>query len=225
MKAILETPKPVRPRERAHSWFTRFGHPLTVQRVVRPSELPFRPKGEFWTDDELIRLTSLTDLRFELWDGEIVAMPSMGSQHGDITTRLLTAVANHVYEHKLGRVLEGQTGFRLGTDHCFAPDISFVSKERFKLIYVSEGRYFSAPPDLAVEVLSASDSITKTERKLQLYLAHGSRLAWMVHPKSKSVRVYRPDGSSEVLSGNQHLTGNSVLPGFRLSLHRLFEEI
>ena len=196
-----------------------------VQRVVRPSELPFRPKGEFWTDDELVRLTSMTDLRFELCDGEIVAMPSMGSQHGDITSRLLTAIANHVYEHKLGRVLDGQTGFRLGVDHCFAPDIAFVSKERFKLIYVSEGRYFVAPPDLAVEVLSASDSITKTERKLQLYLAHGSYLAWMVDPKHKSVRVYRKPGEFELLRGNQQLTGNSVLSGFRLSLHRLFEEI
>lgn len=225
MKAILETPKPARPRERAQSWFTRFGYPLTAQRVVRPSELPFRPKGEFWTDDELVRLTSLTDLRFELCDGEIVAMPSMGSQHRDLIARLLTAIGNHVYEHKLGRVFDGQTGFRLGVDHCFAPDISFISKERYKFIYVSEGRYFAAPPDLAVEVLSASDSLTKTERKLQLYLAHGSHLAWMVDPKHKSLRVYRPDGSSELLSGHQHLTGNSVLPGFRLSLHRLFDEL
>lgn len=225
MKAIIEATKPARRRERVQSWFTRFGYQPSSARVVRRSELPFRPHGEFWTDDELARLTSLTDIRFELWDGEIVAMPSSGSQHGDITARLLTAVANHVYEHKLGRVLDGQTGFRLGTEHCFAPDVAFVAKERFKLIMPIEGRYFTAPPDLAVEVLSVSDSITKTERKLLLYLAHGSRLVWMVHPKSKSVRVYRPDGSSELLSGNQHLTGNSVLPGFRLSLHRLFDDL
>ena len=109
-------------------------------------------------------------------------------------------------------------------DHCFAPDIAFVSKERFKLILPSESRYFTAPPDLAVEVLSASDSITKTERKLLLYLAHGSHLAWMVDPKHKSVRVYRKPGEFELLSADRILTGNSVLPGFRISLHRLFEE-
>ena len=84
------------------------------------------------------------------------------------------------------RYLDGQTGFRLGLQHCFQPDVSFVSRERMKLIlpHGLDGMLHAAP-DLAVEVLSPSDSITKTEKKMQLYLAHGARLGWMIDTKTR----------------------------------------
>ena len=152
-------------------------------------------------------------------------MPPGGAQHGDVISRLLVALGSFVYEQRLGRVYEGQTGFRLGLENCFEPDIAFVSKERLKLILPAAEKLFHGAPDLAVEVLSPSDSITKTEKKLILCLAHGTRLAWMIDPKHRTARVYRPGGETETLNRNRSLTGNSVLPGFRFALSRLFEEI
>jgi Uma2 family endonuclease len=181
-------------------------------------------QNKIWTDDQLLALDR-DGRKHEVWFGKVVTMPPAGSEHGDIIVRLIVAIGTHVARHKLGKVYEGQTGFRLGPDHCFEPDVSFVTKERLKLILPNKEKLFHGPPDLAVEVLSPSDSITKTEAKLGLYLAHGARLAWMIDPKTKSARVYKPDGSMEILRRDRFLTGNSVLPGFRISLSRLFDEV
>jgi Uma2 family endonuclease len=180
--------------------------------------------GTIWTDAELLALHR-DGRKHELWFGKVVTMAPAGFDHGDVITVLTHALADMVYEKKLGRVYDGQTGYRLNIDLCYAPDLSFVSRERFKLITVSKEKLFHGSPDLAVEVLSPSDSITKTEIKVENYLAHGTRLVWMVDLRNRSVRVYRPGATFELLRGNRVLTGNSVVPGFRLSLARLFEGI
>ena len=178
--------------------------------------------GTVWTDSELLALDR-DGRKHELWFGKVVTMAPAGFDHGDVNTVLSHALADVVYEKKLGRVYDGQTGYRLSVDICYAPDVSFVSRERFKLITLSKEKLFHGSPDLAVEVLSPSDSITKTEIKVENYLAHGTRLVWMVDMRNRSVRVYRPGEPFELLRGNRVLTGNSVVPGFRLSLARLFE--
>lgn len=195
--------------------------------VWEVGERSLKPKGEYWTDVELIELGANTDVKYEVWDGKVIAMPPAGLKHGAVISQLTYLLGTTVFEHKLGKLFDGQTGFRLSFEHCFEPDISFVTRERLKLILTQpEGeKLFHGAPDLAVEVLSPSDSITKTERKITLCLTHGTRLAWMIDPKNKTVRIYRPGEDFELLRGDRYLTGNSVLPGFRVSLARIFEGI
>ena len=195
--------------------------------VWEDGERSLIPTGEYWTDDELLALGANTDVKYEIWDGKVIAMPPAGLKHGAIISQLMYLLGTAVYEHKLGRLFDGQTGFRLSFEHCFEPDISFVTRERLKLILTQaeDEKLFHGAPDLAVEVLSPSDSITKAERKIILYLTHGTRLAWMIDPKSKTVRVYRPGEDFELLRGDRFLTGNSVLPGLKVSLARIFEGI
>ncbi len=180
------------------------------------------PPTRIWTDDELMALDSKDGRKHELWHGRIVTMSPAGAGHGDVIMRLAAVLAAHVYEHRLGLVYDGQTGFRLSVDFCFCPDLSFVSHERAKLILPVREKLFHGAPDLAVEVLSPSDSITKTEEKLNRLLAHGTRLAWMVDLKHKSVRIYREPEEFELLGEGRHLSGNAVLPGFRFAIARLF---
>lgn len=182
------------------------------------------PKGVFWTDAELLALGTNSDVKYELWDGKIIPMSPARPKHGAVIARLSYYLGAHIYENKLGELFDSQTGFRLGLQNCFQPDISFVSRERMKLIlpHGMDG-LFDAAPDLAVEVLSPSDSVTKSEKKMQLYLAHGSRLGWLLDCKSKTVRIYRLGHVLELVHGDRFLTGNSVLPGFRVSLLRIFE--
>jgi Uma2 family endonuclease len=180
-------------------------------------------QNKLWTDDQLMALDR-DGRKHEVWFGKVITMPPAGAEHGYIIMSLGAALVAHVQKHKLGRMYDGQTGFRLGPDHCFEPDLAFVGNARLKLILPHKEKLFHAAPDLAIEVLSPSDSITKTEAKLGLYLTHGTRLAWMIDPKTKTARVYRPDGGSELLRRDRVLSGNSVLPGFRISLSRLFED-
>ena len=178
---------------------------------------------KLWTDNELMALDH-DGQKHELLFGKVITMSPAGAEHGDVISRLLVALGSHAYENKLGRIYDGQTGFRLGPDHCFAPDVSFVSKARLKLILPAKEKLFHGAPDLAVEVLSPSDSITKTEEKITLYLTHGSRLAWMVDIGHRSVRVYREPGKFELVRMGRSLSGHSAIPGFRYAVSKLFED-
>jgi len=177
---------------------------------------------KIWTDDQLLALHD-DGRKHELWDGKVITMPPAGAEHGDVIARLLAAIATHAYEGKLGRVYDGQTGFRLSVDFCFEPDISFVSRQRLKLILPVKEKMFHGAPDLAVEVLSPRDSITRTEKKITLYLTHGTRMAWIVDPRNRWVRAYRGADTFELLRPGRVLSGNSILPGFRYPVARLFE--
>lgn len=180
--------------------------------------------SKIWSDDELMRLDD-DGQRHELWQGKVITMSPAGGGHGFIISRLNAALTNHVEAHRLGAVFDGQTGCRLSVDFCFSPDVSFVSRKRLKLLLPDASKLLHGAPDLAIEVLSPSDSITKTEGKLQRFLAHGTKLAWLVDPRHFSVRVYRePAAKFDLLRTGQFLTGNSILPGFRYSVTRLFQD-
>ena len=178
---------------------------------------------KIWTDTQLTALHR-DGRKHELWFGKIVTMSPAGAGHGDVISRIIGALIAHTQEHKLGRVYDGQTGFRLSADHCFTPDGSFVSKAHLKLILPAKDKLFHGSPDLAVEVLSPSDSITKTEEKIVLYLTHGTRMAWLVDIGHRSVRVYREPGRFDLLRMGRSLSGNSVIPGFRYAIAKLFED-
>ena len=198
----------------------RVGYPVPKACLVASKR-----RGQVWTDDELLAFGSENDTKYELTEGKLIAMPPAGVKHGAITARLLAAIGAHVYQNKLGEVFDGQTGFRLSLDFCFSPDISFVSRERLDLLSPDADKLFHGAPDLAVEVLSPSDSISKTSKKMALYLAHGTRLGWMIDLKNKVAHLYRANDSVQIVPGDRMLTGNSVLPGFRVSLNRIFEGI
>jgi Uma2 family endonuclease len=103
-----------------------------------------------------------------------------------------------------------------------APDVGFVAKER--LTGPIPDKYFPFAPDLAVEVVSPSDTAQDIREKVLDFLKAGTRLVWVVYPESKTVDVYRPDGV-QVVEINGTLDGGDVLPGFRLALRAVFESV
>jgi len=57
---------------------------------------------------------------------------------------------------------------------------------------------------------------------VQDWLSHGAQLVWVVEPKTRTVTVYRPDGTANVLQAMDILDGEDVLPGFQFPLQRLW---
>ena len=102
------------------------------------------------------------------------------------------------------------------------PDVSFISWDR-----LPEGKLPPEPiarlaPDLAVEVLSPSNTKGEMDRKLKDYFAAGVRLAWLIDPPSQTAEVYTSPTEVRHVGKNQALDGGDVLPGFRLPLKQLF---
>lgn len=73
-----------------------------------------------------------------------------------------------------------------------------------------------------VELRSRTDSLKKLQEKMQEYMEQGAQLGWLIDPQTKRVEIYRSGQAVEVLENPSHLSGETVLPGFTLSLQRIF---
>jgi len=161
--------------------------------------------------------------RYELVKGELIQMSPTGAQHGTIAGRLITFLGHFVLTNRLGEVLAAETGFKLESDSdtVRAPDVSFISKDRLPPEQAPEG-YWPFAPDLAVEVISPGDTSQDVQAKVSEYLGAGTRLVWVVYPKTRNVVEYRPGGEARVLSEEDSLDGRDVVPGFRCRVGDLF---
>jgi len=162
--------------------------------------------------------------RAELVRGEVREYMPAGGRHGEITANIGYEIAQHVRRFNLGKVFAAETGFVLNTpegESVRAPDVAFVRKERLPEP-MPEG-FLRLAPDLVVEVASPNDSYQDLRLKIEDWLQAGVALVWVVDPKRRCIEVYTSDGSVQVLSGSDVLTGAPVLPEFRLTVASLFE--
>lgn len=173
------------------------------------------------TADELFMLRD-GDKRHELVRGELRTMAPAGFEHGAIGIRIASMLSQWVREHDLGTVVGADTGFVLSRnpDTVRVPDVAFVSKAR--LAAGVPKKFFPGAPDLAVEVLSPSDTVEEIEEKVMELLDEGTRLVWVVNPRLKSVTVYRPGPRANVIRGDERLGGEDVVGGFEVGVGELF---
>lgn len=174
------------------------------------------------TAEELLSLPD-DDLRHELINGELIAMPLPKFPHGRVAMRLGGPLAQFILDHDLGEPFISEVGFQLtwNPDTVLGPDLSFISKERLKEVGEVAG-YWQGPPDLAVEVLSPGDRRGKVNKKILQWLVFGTRQVWIVDPRHRTVTVYRTETDIATFSGSDYLEAQDLLPGFRISLDRIF---
>ena len=161
--------------------------------------------------------------RTELVRGDLVVMAPAGGRHGHIAHRLSLFIGNHVLEQNLGQVFAAETGFliRRDPDTVRAPDVAFVAAGRLSDGELPPG-FLELPPDLAVEVVSPSDSSAAVRDKVRDWLEAGTPLVWVVYPDSRSVTVHRQGGQPQQLSETDSLSGAPALPDFAVPVRDLF---
>jgi Uma2 family endonuclease len=161
---------------------------------------------------------------FELIDGLLVEMPPVSTEASWIAGQVLLAVGSYVKSHRLGWVFDAESEYNCfpnRPNHIRKCDVSFIRYGRFKDERLPEGRTRIAP-DLAVEVISPSNTPEEIETKIDEYLGAGIRLIWVVYPKPRTVYAYRPDGRVIRLNDSQELSGEDVVPGFTCRIADLF---
>ena len=173
------------------------------------------------TADELLRMPDDGNRR-ELVSGELREMTPAGHEHGRYTMRFSVPLGQHVDENNLGVVYAAETGFQLSTnpDTVRAPDVAFVARERAASVSAGPG-YFRAP-DLAVEVVSPSDTYAEVESKVEDWLRAGCRLVVVVNPRNQTLKTYRALTDIAVLTVDDTLDAGDVVPGFRLPVRKVF---
>ena len=174
---------------------------------------------------ELIRRPGNEGKRFELIDGELLAMAPANLEHSWLAIEIGYYIREYLFRHDLGRV-GADSGHYTGVDRItlFFPDVAFTSHAR--LANQDPKKFASQMPDLAVEVQSPSNTLSYLRHKADIFLHNGTQLVWIVLPDKRSVEVHRrgADGSAtaETISEGSALNGDPVLPGFSLPLTALF---
>ena len=166
-------------------------------------------------------------LRFyEVVGGQIVEKPAMGVIESLLASLLLRWMANHAHENQLGRVVS-ETLFLLdpALELKRRPDLAFVSTERWPLRRrVPRTEAWDVVPDLAIEVVSKTNTADQMAEKIEDYFRSGVRQVWVVYPGTRKIYLYDTPTSVKILQVGDDLAGGSVLAGFQLALEVLFLE-
>ena len=139
--------------------------------------------------------------------------------------RLGGALLNWTDEH--GGIAFGATSmFILPDGSRFSPDAAWIREERMRELELPENYPFPRiAPDFVAEVKSPSNSDAELINKIDLFLEHGTRLAWFIDAETRTVIKFRPGQEPETLHDPEHIDGDAdVLPGFRfLVRQRIFD--
>jgi Uma2 family endonuclease len=176
------------------------------------------------TAEELARLPD-DGHRYDLLRGELLRMGPAGGEHGEIALDIGARLHTFVKAQQLGKTYAAETGFYLARDPdtVLGPDAAFVHRDRVPPPAERRG-FVPVVPDLAVEIVSPSDSASDVLDKITSYLDAGVRVVWLVEPRRRTLTVYHADRSARILRADDELDGGDVLPGFRLRISELFAE-
>ncbi|MCA1591109.1 MAG: Uma2 family endonuclease [Acidobacteria bacterium] len=174
------------------------------------------------TADELLALPK-DGFRYELVKGELRQMSPAGSEHGAVIFNLSILLGQHIRANNLGQGFGAETGFKIASDPdtVRAPDIAFVKRERIPQAGIPKD-FWQIAPDLAVEVVSPGDTFNAVDQKVEDWLTAGTSMVWIVNPKLRSVTVYRSLTDAIILSENDELEGQAVVPGFSCKVAEIF---
>lgn len=163
--------------------------------------------------------TQCPDYRMELVDGEIIVMSPSGYESDEVATEVAAQLRNWVRPRKLGRVTGSSAGFILPNSDTRAPDVSFVQAERLRR---SPRSFAELTPDLAVEVKSPTDSITKLRNKIDQFLELGTRVGILINPEKEWVEIRRSGAGAIVLQNGDLITVPDLLPGWEVKVEDLW---
>jgi Uma2 family endonuclease len=157
---------------------------------------------------------------YEIVNGNVEEKDMAGARHGGVAGRLFIPLGGFIYAHRLGGIYTEATTFTIGANERM-PDISFVSLERIPPDGEPQGKWTIAP-DLAIEIISPTDAIDDATRKIREYFAAGVRQVWQVSTEFRTVTIYRSPRDITLLTEEDTLTCEELLPGFSLPLREVF---
>jgi Uma2 family endonuclease len=191
---------------------------------VSASRVRFDPPPGKATKRDLIRLHARNDKLYELVDRTLVEKP-MGSPESFLAAELIRIFGRFLDGNDLGFLYAPDALVEMLPDLVRGPDVCFVSWEKRPERTVPTEPISDLIPDLAVEVLSPSNTSGEIRRKLREYFLAGVRLVWVIEPRSRTAAVYTAPGARTLVPVNGILNGADVLPEFQLPLAKLFERL
>ncbi len=163
------------------------------------------------------------DLRLELTkEGELVVMPPTGGESGRQNFDLAVEVGIWNRQANLGEAFDSSTGYDFTAigGGKLSPDVSWIEKSRLEGVNLVG--FIPVVPDFVIELRSATDPLKVLQKKMADYQWLGVKLGLLVNPQQQQVEIYRPGQGVEVLSSPSAIDCGEVMPGFVLSMSRMW---
>ena len=154
--------------------------------------------------------------RYELVKGVLIEQMGASDEHEETVALVIWRLSSHVYPSRLGKVYGSNRGYVTVPDSPASsrmPDVSFLSAERAGQPDLF-GMLYDGSPDLAVEVLSASNTESEIAQKTAEYLAAGGKAVWIVDIYARTLTIHSGDAPPQSLSDGDTVSGAEALPGF-----------
>jgi Uma2 family endonuclease len=191
---------------------------------VPPERVRYFPLPGQATVADVIEIEARENRLCELVDGVLVEK-AMGYRESFLAALIVTALNNFILPRKLGLVSGADGMIQLFPDLVRIPDVAYVSWERLPGGKVPSDPVPHLVPDLAVKVLSQSNTKAEMNRKRREYFEAGVRLLWLIDPDTRTGTVFTGPEQSSTLDESGMLDGGDVLPGFTLRLRELFARL
>ena len=169
------------------------------------------------------RLPDGDGLHREILEGELQILPPVKSKHSLIASKLFETLLAF-QQRGLGRIFL-EAGYKLSENPAtwIQPDASFLRTERVQAT-AGDG-YFIGAPELAIEIVSPSETATMLQRKVELLLRSGAQAVWVIYPDSQTVTVFSPDGASFRRGISETLAAPFLVEDWTLPVATIFEGV
>ncbi|MEO8894073.1 MAG: Uma2 family endonuclease [Coleofasciculaceae cyanobacterium] len=190
--------------------------PLTSQLVINLDSVQL-------TDEQFYQLCQNNrELNFERTSkGDLIIMTPVGGESGNREADLIIDLGIWNRQTKLGYTFSSSTIFKLPNGADRSPDAAWIRRERWEALTPEQRKRFPPiAPDFIIELRSASDNLAILREKMSEYLDAGVQLAWLINPQQQQVEVYQQQQQVKLINLPTQLSGEEVLPGFKLSLEQ-----
>ena len=201
-------------------------HNLTQIDEYIPSEL-IALTHRTVTPEEFEQLCAEYDeWRLELTStGELIVMPGTSLQTGRRNANLTSQLVVWTEKDATGVCFDSSAMFALPNNARRSPDASWVKSEKWdNLSETQQDSFAPICPDFVVELRSKSDRLQFLRNKMTEYIANGASLGWLIDPFNRQVYVYRPNEEVVTLINPESVSGDPLLPGFKLDLTEVWSE-
>jgi Uma2 family endonuclease len=191
---------------------------------VAPERILFRPTPGTATEQDVLDFDDHEARLVELFDGVLVEK-AMGFEESIVGCAIVFLLTQHVRPRKLGVVAgsDGMVRYREGVVQM--ADVAFFSWDRFPEGKLTGDAISKVVPNIAIEVLSRSNTDAEMERKRNEYFDAGVALVWLVDHRTRTVQVYNDVETHVTLHEDDTLDGGTVLPEFRVPVNELFADL
>jgi len=164
------------------------------------------------------------DLRIERTaSGDVIVMSPAFSDTGNRNMKIAYQVANWAEQDGTGETFDSSSGFTLPNGAIRSPDAAWIKLERWNSLTENQKASF-APicPDFVIELRSASDRLTTLQDKMQEYIDNGALLGFLIDRKARTVHLYRPQQTAQILENPAEVQGDPELPRFTLIMSKIW---